>query len=202
MFAPSGPALSFLNDDVIIFASQLPLSPEFLSRVKDEVLGASVWAGWTIIHACHTTVSQTSVSFFLKRGQMSSRWKALVVAEPPVAGSNAGSNLPRIQRKRFSSGLVDLCALPPYNYHPIVPSFASKEAQMVSWCESVEMHQYFTSMPSNTISGMLDRFKYPLYYVLNYLLELIPKSFNQLINHRLSAKQKVIHPIQAYQLII
>lgn len=51
---------------------------------------------------------------------------------------------------------------------------------------------------------MLDRFKDPLYHLLDYLLKLIPTSFNQLINHRSSAKHKAlypIHPIQAYQLI-
>lgn len=78
---------------------------------------------------------------------MSSRWRALLVTEPTVADSNAGSNLPRIQRKRFSFAFVDFGALPPCNYHPIVPSFAGKEAQMASWCESVEMHQCFTLMP-------------------------------------------------------
>lgn len=57
---------------------------------------------------------------------------------------------------------------------------------MGSWCESVEMHQCLTLMRAASetqTQRMLHRFKDLLYHLLNYLLKLIPTSFNQLINH-------------------
>lgn len=61
MLTPSGPALSYLNNDVIIFVSPLPLSPEFLSRVKVEFWGTTIFGldeAWYTLLLMLRTVSQ------------------------------------------------------------------------------------------------------------------------------------------------